>query len=222
MQHLRARADGAPHHVARVPVHGDQTWGARRWNARVTFIQAVGGRDDQQITHGHHVAASRLMRKDTQAAAHVQLPDDVGSSVVLEDFILIRAVVRAITETLRVETSQLALGGDVVQPVSFHVRRACRRRQQKLSQTSLDSRSHVLPEELAILRLKCHEHAGVFLESGVHVPGVVGAHIDRIATNHGTTVRFVSERDTPDDVPTGLRIPVNRRIARLHDCRLER
>ena len=125
------------------------------------------------------------MREDTQAATHVQLPDDVGRSVVLEDFILIRTVVRAITETLRVETSELALGGDVVQPVPFHVRRTGRRRQQKLSQTSLYSRSHVLPEELAILRLKCHEHAGVFLVGGVHVPCVVGAHIDRIAAATG-------------------------------------
>src|SRR6187399_515458 len=130
------------------------------------------------------------MRKDTQASAHVQLPDDVGRSVVLEEFMLIRAVVSTITETLRVETSELALGGNVVQSVSFHIRRTCRRRQQKLSQTSLDSRSHILPEELAILRLKGHEHAGVFPVSGVHLPCVVGAHIDRIASNHGTTVRF--------------------------------
>ena len=47
------------------------------------------------------------------------------------------------------------------------------------------------------------------------MPGVVGAHIDRIAGNHGTAIRFVSQLDTPDDVPAGGRIPVNRRIARL-------
>ena len=119
VQHLRTRADSAPHHVARVPVNRDQTWGARRWDARVTFIQPVGGRDDQQITHGQHVATSGFMRKDTQAATHVQLPDDVGRSVVLEEFILIRTVVRAITEALRVETSELALGGDVVRTGSL-------------------------------------------------------------------------------------------------------
>ena len=37
------------------------------------------------------------------------------------------------------------------------------------------------------------------------MPGVVGAHIDRIASNHGTTKRFGSQLDTPDDVPTGGR-----------------
>ena len=72
VQHLRARADGAPHHVARVLVHRDQTWGARRWDARVTFIQPVGGRDDQQIALRQHVATSGFMREDTQAATHVQ------------------------------------------------------------------------------------------------------------------------------------------------------
>src|SRR5688572_33273677 len=102
------------------------------------------------------------MREDTEEATHVQLPDDVGRRVVLEEFILIRTVVRAITETLRVETSELALGGDVVQPVPFHIRRTCRRRQQKLSQTSLDSRSHVLPEELPTFAWKSKNTAASF------------------------------------------------------------
>ena len=57
--------------------------------------------------------------------------------------------------------------------------------------------------------------------SRVHVPCVVGAHVDRIADNHGTTKRFVSQLDTPDDVPPGGRVPVDRRIARLDDRRLE-
>ena len=214
-------ADGAPDHFARTLVHRDQTWGARRWDARVAFILPVGGRDHQQITHGQHFAIGGFMRKDTQAATHVQLPDDVGRSVVLEDLLPIRTIVLAITETLCIEATELALGGDVVQPVPFHIRRTCRRRQQELSQTSLYSRGHVLPKEFAILRVKCHEHAGFFLEGGVHVPCVVGAHIDRIADNDGTTKRFVSQLDTPDDVPTGGRIPVNRRIARLDDCRRE-
>src|SRR6187397_276854 len=58
VQHLRARADGAPHYVARVLVHRDQTRGPRRWNARVTFIKPIGRRDDQKITHGQHVTTS--------------------------------------------------------------------------------------------------------------------------------------------------------------------
>jgi len=161
------------------------------------------------------------MRKDTQAATHVQLPDDVGRSVVREDLVPIRTIVLAITKTLRIEATELALGGDVVQPVPFHIRRTCRRRQQELSQTSIYSRGHVLPKECAILRVKCHEHAGVFLDVGVQVPCVVGAHIDRIADNDGTSKRFVSQLDTPDDVPTGGRIPVNRRIARLDGCCME-
>ena len=85
------------------------------------------------------------MRKDTKAAAHVQLPDDVGGSDVLGDLIPMRTIVVAIAETTRVEATELAFGRDVEQPVPFHVRRARRRRQQELPQTSLDSRRHVLP-----------------------------------------------------------------------------
>src|SRR5262245_30257814 len=158
------------------------------------------------------------MRKDTQAATHVQLPNDVGRRVVLEDLLPIRTSVLTITETLCIEATKLAFSGDVIQPVPFHIRHTCRGRQQELSQTSLYSWGHVLPKEFAILRLKCHEHAGFFLDGGVHVSCVVGAHIDRIATNNGTTIRFVAQLDTPDDVPTGSRIPVNRRIAGLDDC----
>ena len=160
------------------------------------------------------------MRKDTQAGAHVQLPDDVGRSVVLEDLLPIRTIVLAIAETLRVEATELALGGDIVQSVPFHIRRTCRRRQQELPQSALHSRGHVLPKERAIRHPKGHEHAALFLKSEVHLPGVVGTHIDHIAGNHGTTKRVVSQLDAPDDVPPGGRIPVNRRIARLSHRRL--
>ena len=115
VQHMLARADGAPDHLARVLVHRDQARGARRGNARVAFVLAVGGGDHQQIAHGQHLAVGGFMRKDAQAAAHVQFPDDVGRSVVLEDLFPIRAVVLAVAETLRVEAAELALGGDVVQ-----------------------------------------------------------------------------------------------------------
>ena len=114
------------------------------------------------------------MRKDTQAGAHVELPDDVGRRGVLEDLLLIRTTVLAVAETLRVEGTELALGGDVVQTVPFHVRRTCRRRQQELPQAALHSRGHVLPEERAIRHAKGHEHAALFFEVGVHVTGVVG------------------------------------------------
>src|SRR5262244_3155098 len=138
------------------------------------------------------------MRKDTQAAADVQLPDDVGRSVVLENLFPIRTIVLAIAETLCVQATELALGGDIVQPVSFHVRSTSCRRQQELPQSSLHSRGYVLPKELAIRRPKGHEHATFFLVGGVHVPGVVGAYIDHIAGNHGTAKRLVSQLDTPD------------------------
>src|SRR4029077_6968379 len=98
MQHLLARPHGAPDHFARTLVHRDQTWGARRWDARVAFILPIGGSDDQQITHGKYFAIAGFMWKDTQAATHVQFPDDVGCCVVLEDFIPIRTIVHAITE----------------------------------------------------------------------------------------------------------------------------
>src|SRR5258705_11022055 len=113
------------------------------------------------------------MRKDTQGGAHVQLPDDVGRSVVLEDLFPIWTTVLAIAETLRVEATELALGGDIVQAVSFHIRRTCRRRQQELPQAALHSRGHVLPKEGAIPRSKGHEHAPPFLKGGILLPCVV-------------------------------------------------
>src|SRR5829696_4327659 len=42
VQHLLARASGAPDHLARVFVHRDETWSARRWDTRMAFILAVG------------------------------------------------------------------------------------------------------------------------------------------------------------------------------------
>ena len=111
-------------------------------------------------------------------------------------------------------------GGDIVQPVPFHIRSTCGRWQQELPQASLHSRGHVLPKELAMRRPKCHKHAAFFLIGGVHVPGVVGAHIDRIAGNYGTAKRLISQLYTSDDVPPSGRIPVNRRIARLSHRRL--
>src|SRR6185436_3775338 len=124
-----------------------QAWRARRWDARVAFILAVGGRDHQQITHGQHFAVGGFMRKDTQPAAHVQLPRDVGRSVVLD-----------------VEAAELALGGDIVQTVPFYIRRTCRRRQKELPQSALYSRGQVLPKESAIRRPKGHEHAALVLK----------------------------------------------------------
>ena len=181
----------------------------------MAFVLAVGGRDHQQVAHGQHLAVGRFVRKDTQAAAHVQLPDDVGRRVVLEGLVPIRTAVLAVAETLRVEAAELALRGDVVQTVPFDIRRARRRRQQELPQAALHARGQVLPEESAIRHPKGHEHAGLVRERGVQPPGVVGTHVDGIARDHGTAERLVSERDAPDDVPPGRRVPVDRRIARL-------
>src|SRR4030095_2132546 len=140
-------------------VHRDQTWSARRWDPRVALILAVGGRDHQQITHSQHFAVGGFMWKDTQTAAHVQLPNDVRNSFVLEELFLIWTTVLAIAETLRVEATELALGGHVVQPVPFHMRCTSRRRQQELAQTALHSWGHILPKERTILRSKSHEHS---------------------------------------------------------------
>ena len=92
------------------------------------------------------------MRKHTQAAADIELPDDVGRGHVLKELFPLRTVVLAIEEPLCVEGTELALGGDVVHPLPFHIRRARRRRQQELPQALLDARGHVLPEERAIRR----------------------------------------------------------------------
>src|SRR4051812_18525175 len=104
------------------------------------------------------------MWKDAQSSTHVQLPDDVGGSVVVKHFILIRTIVLAVAKTLGVEATELALGGDVIQSVPFHIRRARCRGQQELSQTSLYSRSDILPTKFSIARSKRHEHSRVFLE----------------------------------------------------------
>src|SRR5678816_4430300 len=99
------------------------------------------------------------MRKDTQAGSHVELPDDVGSGVVFEGLFTIWTSVLAIAEPLRVQTSELAVGCNVIQSVPINVWRTCRRRQQEVPQAApLHSRGHVLPKERAILRSKGHEH----------------------------------------------------------------
>src|SRR5687767_10755524 len=147
------------------------------------------------------------MRKDTQPSAHVQLPNDVGGSIVLKNFLPIWTIVLAIAETLRVEATELALGGDVVQTVPLHMRRARRRRQQELPQTAPNSRCHVLPKEFTIRHSKRHEHAALFLKSGVHLSAIVGTYIDHIAGNYGTPKRVVSYFNAPDDVLPGGRVP---------------
>src|SRR5215813_4748027 len=152
------------------------------------------------------------MGKDTQAGAHVEFPDDVGCSVVLADLFPIRTTI-AIAETLGVEATKLTLSGDVIQPVPFYIRCTCRRWQQEIPQAALYSRGHVLPKERAIRDSKSHEHACSVLKGGVHLPGIVGAYIDHIAGNNGTTKRLVSQLDAPEYVSTGRRIPVNWRIS---------
>src|SRR4030095_12442167 len=126
-------------------------------------------------------------------------------SLVVEDLFPIWTAVLAIAETMRVEATELALGGNVVESVPFDIRRTCRRRQQELPQATVHSRRHVLPKKRAILHPKGHEHAALVLKGGIHMPGVVGTNIDRIAGNHGTAKRFVSQLDAPDDVSPSSR-----------------
>jgi hypothetical protein len=66
------------------------------------------------------------VRKHTQTPADVELPDDVRRGLVLEELVTVRAVVLAVEEALRVERAELALRSDVVQPLSFDLRRAGR------------------------------------------------------------------------------------------------
>src|SRR5262245_32481326 len=129
MQHPVSCSDGAPDHASRVLVHRDQTWRPRRWDARMAFVLAVGGPDDEQITKDQHIAITSFMWKDTQCW-HVQLPNDVCRTLVFEDLVPIRTIVFAIVETPCVEGAELTVGGDVVQALSFDKGNACRRRQQ--------------------------------------------------------------------------------------------
>src|SRR6185369_17506719 len=154
----------APDYFTRALVHRDQVWSARRWNERMAFILAVGRTDHQEITHRQHFAIARLMWKDTQGR-HVELPGHIGCSV---------------TNTIYVEATELTLGGDVVQPVPFHIRCACRRRQEELSQAAVHSRSYVLPKERAISHAKRHEHTCIFPKGVIHLPRIVGTDIDHI------------------------------------------
>src|ERR1043165_1767931 len=154
------------------------------------------------------------MWKDTEPAAYVQLPDDVGRSIVLKNLLPIWTIVLAIAETLCVQATELTLGGDVVQAISFHIRSTCGRRQQELPQTSLHSRGYVLPKEFAVCCSEGLQHAAFFRVSGIHGLGVISTHIDHIAGNHWTAKRLVSQLHTPDDISPCACIPVNGRIAR--------
>src|SRR4051794_4907175 len=101
------------------------------------------------------------MRKDTQAGAHIQFPDNARRGVGEHEFFPPRRVAFTIAETAGVKATQLALSSDVEQPAPFDIRCARSRRQQEISQASLHSRSHVLPKERAIIRSKGHEHTAV-------------------------------------------------------------
>src|SRR5688572_22222308 len=111
-----------------------------------------------------HFAVAGFMRPNAQTG-NVTVPDDFGRSVVPKTALPDSSTVLAIAETLRVQATELALGGDIVQPVPFHIRRTCRRRQQELPQSALHSRGHILPKERAIRHPKGHEHAGLFLKA---------------------------------------------------------
>ncbi len=78
----------------------------------MAFIPAVGGADHEQIAKGQHVAIASFMWKDAQGR-HIQLPDDVCCTLVCEDLFPIWTIVLTIVETVRIEATEVAIGGDV-------------------------------------------------------------------------------------------------------------
>ena len=177
----------------------------------MAFILAVGRTNHQQIAHWQHLAVAGFMREDAQAGAHVQFPDD---GVVLGGLSPIRTIVLAVPD-MRIEATELALRGDVIQAVPFHIRGTCGRRQQELPQASRHPWGRVLPKERAIPSPESQEDATVLRVVGVPAPRIIAAHIYCIADDHRTAKRFVSQFDAPEDVPVSSRIPVDRRIASL-------
>jgi len=73
-----------------------------------------------------------------------------------------------------------------------------------VTSTAVQIGCQVLPKEGAIRHSKGHEHAAVFLKGGIHLPGVVGTHIDHIAGNHETT-----KRSSPNSTPQTMFRPVD-------------
>ena len=167
--------------LPRTLVHRDEARRARRGDARVSFVAAVGGADDQQVADRQHVAVRRFVRKDAEArTCPVPRRCRRGRPGRLAD-----TGRRFARGTPRVQAAKLAFGGDVVQAVSFDVRRTGRRRQQELAQPALHARRQVLPEERAVRRAKRHEHAALFGEGGIQLPRVVGADVDHSPATTG-------------------------------------
>ena len=180
----------------------------------MTFILAIGGADDQQIAYRQHLAVGGFVRKHAQPSAHIEFPDGCGCGAILAELFSGARVARSVAEVAQVETTELALGGDIVEVIVFHIRCTRRRRQEELSKTALHPRGLILPEELAVRSPKGHEDTAFLTYGGVDVPCVVRAHVDRIARNHWTAKRLVPQLDTPNDVPTTLGIPVKGRNCR--------
>src|SRR5947209_19692717 len=107
------------------------------------------------------------MRKHAQTSAHIEFPDEVGCATIMGKSLRRSNDILAIAQVMRVETTELALGGDIVEPVAFNIRRAGRRRQEELSEAALDSRGLVLPKEFAIRCSKSHKNAAFLLAGGI-------------------------------------------------------
>ena len=168
----------------------------------------------------------QLRVEGSRQGGHVQLPHHVCCAPLsLKTSSPIPIYVLTIAETLCVEGTELTLGGDVIQPVG--IRHWPGRTLSSTATATLSGRAppagardpakgtrHPSPETPSA-RLNVPERRGPAL------PRIVGTHIDHIAGNHWTAVHFVSQLDSPGDVPLRGHIPVNGRIVRLSHRRLE-
>ena len=69
-----------------------------------------------------------------------------------------------------VETTKLALGGNIIEPVVSYKRRTGRRRQKKFAEAALYSRRLVLPEKLTVHCTEGHQDTALLLASRIQVP----------------------------------------------------
>ena len=116
-------------------------------------------------------------------------------------------------EALRIQTAQLALGGDVIQPIAFHIRRARGRGEQEITQPAVHSWSHILPEKRAVLRSKSQKHTALILANRVHHPRIVGSHVNTPPETTGRPNVSSPKGNAPDDIPAGFGVPIVRRMA---------
>ena len=131
------------------------------------------------------------MRKDVELLDHVVRPDDVAGDLGRVCFSGERSVVFAVFEAVGVETNHVSLVRYVVEPIAFYVRGRTHALQRPIVDASRRELGvDHLPEELAAIGRKRHDHTLVALDARVTQPLVVRPDKDSAIGDRRASIRL--------------------------------